>query len=133
MQKERLTEEFTAALNLFQETQRIAAQKEKEQMQRVRANSGLGDLFGGLLNITLHIAVYKTFCRMSVTKIQNALPLVSLYRVVPVNINVSAQTVNNLIVILVGPFHWHSEFCLKKERLILLRMQFKYLMLKIGK
>jgi hypothetical protein len=105
MQKERLTEEFTAALNLFQETQRIAAQKEKEQMQRVRANSGLGDLFGGLLNITLHIAVYKTFCRMSVTKIQNALPLVSLYRVVPVNINVSAQTVNNLIVILVGPFH----------------------------
>lgn len=47
MQKERLTEEFTAALNQFQETQRIAARKEKEQMQRVRANSGLGDLFGG--------------------------------------------------------------------------------------
>jgi len=48
-----LAEEFTAALNLFQATQRRAAQKEKEQMQRVRANSGLGDPFGGLLNIKL--------------------------------------------------------------------------------
>jgi hypothetical protein len=49
IQKERLAEEFTAALNVFQATQRIAAQKEKEQMQRVRANSGLGlgDPFGG--------------------------------------------------------------------------------------
>jgi len=47
MQKERLAEEFTAALNMFQGTQRRAAQKEKEQMQRVRANSGLGDPFGG--------------------------------------------------------------------------------------
>jgi len=47
MQKERLAEEFTTALNMFQGTQRRAAQKEKEQMQRVRANSGLGDPFGG--------------------------------------------------------------------------------------
>lgn len=47
MQKERLAEEFTTALNMFQATQRRAAQKEKEQMQRVRANSGLGDPFGG--------------------------------------------------------------------------------------
>ncbi|XP_069701714.1 syntaxin-12 isoform X3 [Periplaneta americana] len=47
MQKERLADEFTSALNLFQATQRKAAQKEKEQMQRVRANSGLGDPFGG--------------------------------------------------------------------------------------
>jgi len=53
MQKERLAEEFTTALNMFQATQRRAAQKEKEQMQRVRANSGLGDPFGGLLNIKL--------------------------------------------------------------------------------
>jgi len=47
MQKERLAEEFTTALSMFQATQRRAAQKEKEQMQRVRANSGLGDPFGG--------------------------------------------------------------------------------------
>jgi hypothetical protein len=78
MQKERLTEEFTAALNQFQETQRIAARKEKEQMQRVRANSGLGDLFGGLLNITLHITVYKTFCRMPVARVRKAWSLVCL-------------------------------------------------------
>ncbi|KAJ9576142.1 hypothetical protein L9F63_006964 [Diploptera punctata] len=46
MQKERLADEFTTALNTFQATQRRAAQKEKEQMQRVRANSGFGDPFG---------------------------------------------------------------------------------------
>nr|CAD7404233.1 unnamed protein product [Timema poppensis] len=43
MQKERLADEFTSALNTFQATQRRAAQKEKDQMQRVRANSGLND------------------------------------------------------------------------------------------
>ncbi|XP_021932117.1 syntaxin-7 isoform X4 [Zootermopsis nevadensis] len=47
MQKDRLADEFTTALNMFQATQRRAAQKEKEQIQRVRANSGLGDPFGG--------------------------------------------------------------------------------------
>ncbi|KAF4521367.1 hypothetical protein B566_EDAN006956 [Ephemera danica] len=47
MQKERLAEEFTAALSSFQATQRRAAQKEKEDMQRVRANSGFGDPFAG--------------------------------------------------------------------------------------
>ncbi|PSN57959.1 hypothetical protein C0J52_00203 [Blattella germanica] len=47
MQKERLADGFTTALNTFQATQRRAAQKEKEQVQRVRANSGLGDPFGG--------------------------------------------------------------------------------------
>lgn len=47
MQKGRLADEFTTALNMFQGTQRRAAQKEKEQMQRVRENSGLGDPFGG--------------------------------------------------------------------------------------
>lgn len=46
MQKERLADEFTTALNTFQTTQRHAAQKEKEQVQRVRANSGLRDPFG---------------------------------------------------------------------------------------
>ncbi|XP_063239442.1 syntaxin-12 [Bacillus rossius redtenbacheri] len=47
MQKERLADEFTSALNTFQATQRRAAQKEKEKMQRVRANSGLDDPFAG--------------------------------------------------------------------------------------
>jgi ribosomal protein S7 len=47
MQKERLAEEFTAALSSFQATQRRAAQKEKDEMQRVRANSGLNDPFLG--------------------------------------------------------------------------------------
>lgn len=69
MQKERLAEEFTTALSMFQATQRRAAQKEKEQMQRVRANSGLGDPFGGLFNIKLKITV-KMFCRMFVARIQ---------------------------------------------------------------
>ncbi|XP_046387470.1 syntaxin-12-like [Ischnura elegans] len=45
MQKERLTDEFMTALNSFQKTQRWAAQKEKEEVQRVRANSGIGDPF----------------------------------------------------------------------------------------
>jgi DNA topoisomerase IB len=76
MQKERLAEEFTTALNMFQSTQRKAAQKEKEQIQRVRANSGLGDPFGGLLNIKLRIMVNKMFCRMSVARIQKAWSLV---------------------------------------------------------
>nr|CAD7589163.1 unnamed protein product [Timema genevievae] len=48
MQKERLADEFTSALNTFQATQRRAAQKEKDQMQRVRANSGLNDPFANL-------------------------------------------------------------------------------------
>ena len=104
IQKERLAEEFTAALNVFQATQRIAAQKEKEQMQRVRANSGLGlgDPFGGLLNIKRQITVNKMFCRMFVARIQKAWSLV--YWVAPANVNVSVQAVNNLIVVVVGPF-----------------------------
>jgi hypothetical protein len=57
MQKGRLADEFTAALNMFQETQRRAAQKEKEQMQRVRENSGLGDPFGGMLRTKLQMTV----------------------------------------------------------------------------
>ncbi|XP_067002908.1 syntaxin-7 [Anabrus simplex] len=46
-QKDRLADEFTTALNSFQSSQRDAARKGKEQIQRVRANSGLGDPFGG--------------------------------------------------------------------------------------
>jgi hypothetical protein len=57
MQKGRLADEFTTALNMFQETQRRAAQKEKEQMQRVRENSGLGDPFGGMLRTKLQMTV----------------------------------------------------------------------------
>jgi t-SNARE complex subunit (syntaxin) len=38
---------MTSTLNMFQETQKRAAQKEKEQMQRVRENSGLRNPFGG--------------------------------------------------------------------------------------
>lgn len=37
MQRERLTDEFTTALNAFQATQRSAAQKVKQQMERNRA------------------------------------------------------------------------------------------------
>jgi hypothetical protein len=39
MQKERLAEEFTTALNEFQDTQRLAYQKEREEVQRSRAHS----------------------------------------------------------------------------------------------
>lgn len=42
MQKERLTNEFSEALKNFQVIQRTAAQKEKESVNRARANSGLG-------------------------------------------------------------------------------------------
>lgn len=44
MQRERLTDEFTAALNAFQATQRTAAAKVKEQVQRSRALA-MGDPF----------------------------------------------------------------------------------------
>jgi hypothetical protein len=57
MQKNRLADEFATSLTMFQETQRRAAQKEKEQVQRVRGNSGLGDPFGGTLRTELQIAV----------------------------------------------------------------------------
>ncbi|XP_071453486.1 syntaxin-12-like isoform X2 [Hetaerina americana] len=40
MLKERLTDEFMTALNSFQKTQRQEAQKEREEVQRVRSNSG---------------------------------------------------------------------------------------------
>ncbi|XP_038057630.1 syntaxin-7-like isoform X2 [Patiria miniata] len=43
MQKERFTSDFSAALNQFQRVQREAAQKEREGVKRVRANSGYGD------------------------------------------------------------------------------------------
>ncbi|XP_022089134.1 syntaxin-7-like isoform X2 [Acanthaster planci] len=43
LQRERFTNDFTAALNQFQRVQREAAQKEREGVRRVRANSGLGE------------------------------------------------------------------------------------------
>ncbi|XP_071453483.1 syntaxin-12-like isoform X1 [Hetaerina americana] len=45
MLKERLTDEFMTALNSFQKTQRQEAQKEREEVQRVRSNSGIDDPF----------------------------------------------------------------------------------------
>lgn len=42
MQKDRLTNEFSEALKNFQVIQRTAAQKEKESVNRARANSGIG-------------------------------------------------------------------------------------------
>ncbi len=42
MQKERLMEDFSKSLNLFQEAQRNAASKEKASVKRARAASGLG-------------------------------------------------------------------------------------------
>ena len=41
MQKERLTDEFSKALNNFQATQRLVAEKERESVKRARAQSGL--------------------------------------------------------------------------------------------
>ncbi|KAG7460707.1 hypothetical protein MATL_G00201620 [Megalops atlanticus] len=41
IQKERLVNDFTNALGVFQKTQRLAAEKEKEFVDRVRANSRL--------------------------------------------------------------------------------------------
>lgn len=42
LKRERLTEDFTTALNDFQQAQRNAIQKEKESLQRGRASSGFG-------------------------------------------------------------------------------------------
>ncbi|CAK9302057.1 unnamed protein product [Gordionus sp. m RMFG-2023] len=41
LQKEKITEEFTNALNGFQSSQRKAATKEKASMERAKANSGM--------------------------------------------------------------------------------------------
>lgn len=46
MQRERLQDEFTSTLNSFQGAQRSAAQKEKEQMNKARAQV-YGDPFAG--------------------------------------------------------------------------------------
>jgi hypothetical protein len=59
MQKKRLADEFTTSLSMFQETQRRAAQKEKEQVRRVKEHSGLGDPFGGMLRTKLLITFLK--------------------------------------------------------------------------
>ncbi|XP_020294909.1 syntaxin-7 [Pseudomyrmex gracilis] len=41
MQKERLQEEFTSALNSFQAVQRLAAAKEKEMVRKAKASAGI--------------------------------------------------------------------------------------------
>ncbi|XP_033340228.1 syntaxin 7 [Megalopta genalis] len=41
MQRERLQEEFTSALNSFQAVQKLAASKEKEMVRRAKASAGL--------------------------------------------------------------------------------------------
>ena len=47
MQKDRLMEELMAALSSFQTTQRKAVEKEKEEVQRTRANMRSNDPFLG--------------------------------------------------------------------------------------
>ncbi|KAF2902600.1 hypothetical protein ILUMI_03578 [Ignelater luminosus] len=46
MQRERLQDEFTSTLNMFQAAQRSAAQKEKEQVNKAKAQV-YGDMFSG--------------------------------------------------------------------------------------
>ncbi|XP_046735551.1 syntaxin-7 [Diprion similis] len=41
MQREKLQDEFTAALNSFQSVQRLAASKEKEMVRKAKANAGI--------------------------------------------------------------------------------------------
>lgn len=52
MQRERLQDEFTSTLNSFQAAQRSAAQKEKEQIDKAKAQV-YGDPFAGKILITL--------------------------------------------------------------------------------
>lgn len=47
MQKERLQDEFAATLNMFQAAQRSTAQKEKEQVNKAKAQA-FGDPFLGI-------------------------------------------------------------------------------------
>lgn len=46
LQRERLTNDFTAALSTFQNVQRVAAEQEREEVKRARAESGSGGFFG---------------------------------------------------------------------------------------
>lgn len=45
MQKERLQDEFTSALNMFQTVQRSTASKEKEQVNKAKAQAYGGEPF----------------------------------------------------------------------------------------
>ena len=47
MQRERLTNDFTTALNSFQRVQREAVAKERQSVQRVRTQSSSGFGSGG--------------------------------------------------------------------------------------
>ncbi len=53
MQKERLTNDFTTALNQFQRVQREAVTKERESVQRVRtmSSSGMGTSGGVMVRL----------------------------------------------------------------------------------
>jgi len=44
MQRERLMNDFSSALNNFQAAQRLAAEKEKQSVARVRAHSGFSQV-----------------------------------------------------------------------------------------
>ena len=50
LQKERLHNDFTKALNSFQAAQRTAAQKEKETIKAAKREKGMGGLAGKILN-----------------------------------------------------------------------------------
>ena len=49
LQKERLHNDFTKALNSFQAAQRTAAQKEKETIKAAKREKGMGGLAGKIL------------------------------------------------------------------------------------
>ena len=53
LQKERLHNDFTKALNSFQAAQRTAAQKEKETIKAAKREKGMGGLAGKILNYVL--------------------------------------------------------------------------------
>ena len=46
LQKERLQNDFTKALNSFQDAQKLAAEKEKETIKAVKKAAGIGSITG---------------------------------------------------------------------------------------
>lgn len=61
MQKERLQDEFTATLNMFQKVQRITASKEKEQVNKAKAQA-FGDPYLRKYNVRNFSAIKLSFC-----------------------------------------------------------------------
>ena len=65
MQRERLLNDFSSALNNFQEAQRNAAEKEKKSVARARAHSGFSPVCIDMSELGIHVDVEETNTRLA--------------------------------------------------------------------